>query len=144
MESPIEKWLDIVQYDLSNGLQENDYYERAMYQHTYYDNNKSFLIMHGSDTVAAITIISNPETKDGYIHMVGCKPEYRGKGLGKLLNQIAIKTLKDDKMETAYLTTDDWRLPAIKGYLKSGFTPDLSSEEFVQRWEKVMEQINNQ
>ena len=46
-------------------------------------------------------------------------------------------------MKTAHLTTDDWRLPAIKTYLNVGFKPDVSDDEFKARWEKVFEQINS-
>ena len=45
-------------------------------------------------------------------------------------------------METARLRTDDWRIPAIKTYLKIGFEPDLTSEpDYKERWEKIFEII---
>ena len=75
--------------------------------------------------------------------MVACKPEFRGRRLGHLLNDIALYTLKKEGMETAHLTTDDWRIPAIKTYLKAGFTPDLESEpDFRERWDKIHSAIN--
>jgi hypothetical protein len=40
-------------------------------------------------------------------------------------------------MQTAFLTTDDWRIPAIKSYIRAGFIPDLSTEDFKARWEKI-------
>ena len=76
--------------------------------------------------------------------MVACRETARGKGYGMLLNRIAEYTLKKENMKTAYLTTDDWRIPAIKGYLKIGFAPDLSTEEFRERWEKIYAQISAQ
>ena len=71
--------------------------------------------------------------------MVACKESCRGKGIGSLLNQIALYELKKEGMETAYLTTDDWRLPAIKSYLRVGFEPDLSTDEFRERWKVIYE-----
>jgi len=36
-----------------------------------------------------------------------------------------------------YLKTDDWRLPAIKTYLKLGFLPFLFSPDMEGRWREV-------
>ena len=73
--------------------------------------------------------------------MVACAESARGRGYGTLLMQIASYVLKTEGMERARLTTDDWRIPAIKSYLRIGFTPDLSTEDFKARWEKIYEQI---
>jgi hypothetical protein len=35
------------------------------------------------------------------------------------------------------LHTDDFRLPAIKTYLKLGFTPQVDSAEVADRWKKI-------
>ena len=76
--------------------------------------------------------------------MVACKPDFRGMGIGHILNNIAVNVLKTKGMKTAYLTTDDWRLPAIKTYLKAGFTPDLTTEpDFKERWNKIFALITN-
>ncbi len=58
-----------------------------------------------------------------------------------MLNKVAVETLKNEGMETAYLTTDDWRIPAIKSYLRIGFEPDVSTEDFAMRWEKINEEL---
>lgn len=76
------------------------------------------------------------------IHMVACKEEFRGRGFGTLLNTLALKVLKDEGMETAYLTTDDWRVPAIKSYLRAGFRPVIPDDETDARWKAVFEKIN--
>jgi mycothiol synthase len=74
--------------------------------------------------------------------MVACKPDFRGRGLGHLLNDLALYTLKTRRMQTAWLTTDDWRLPAIRTYLKAGFRPDLDTEpDFSPRWKAIFEII---
>ena len=49
--------------------------------------------------------------------MVAAKDKARGKGIGNLMAFFAVTELKKRKMETAYLTTDDYRIPAIKTYL---------------------------
>ena len=73
--------------------------------------------------------------------MVACKESARGKGYGTLLNNVALNVLKAEKMQTAYLTTDDWRIPAIKSYLRAEFMPDLSNDDFKERWKKIYEII---
>ena len=36
-----------------------------------------------------------------------------------------------------YLSTDDWRLPAIKVYLKLGYEPLLYADDMKGRWKAV-------
>ena len=74
--------------------------------------------------------------------MVACHEKYRGRGIGTLMNALAVWELKRNGMQTAYLTTDDWRIPAIKSYLRAGFTPDENTEEYVERWNAIRKIIN--
>jgi hypothetical protein len=39
----------------------------------------------------------------------------------------------------AYLTTDDFRVPAIRSYLRAGFLPVLYQEDMAQRWAAVLQ-----
>ena len=139
--SALDDWLDIVQYGLTDGRLDADCYDRCMAQMENYDDSKCFFLVENGKAVATITVICDNKTKEGYIHMVACIPECRGKGYGTLLNDIAIYTLKSCGMESAYLTTDDFRIPAIKSYLRCGFLPDLSTENFSRRWDKIMTEI---
>mgnify|MGYP003312674325 CR=1 FL=1 len=103
-----------------------------------------FILKVDGVCAASITVICDYEKKDGYIHMVACKPEFRGRGLGNLLNDVALWVLKTEGMQTAYLTTDDWRIPAIKTYLKASFEPDTETcPDYKERWEKIFEKINS-
>ena len=78
-----------------------------------------------------------PET--GYIHMVGALPEYKGRGLGYIICLAALLKLREEGFSRAVLTTDDFRLPAIKTYLKLGFEVNLSSHESIPaRWGDIM------
>lgn len=93
--------------------------------------------------VATISVLLNYNDTDGlgYIHMVGCKPECRGMGVGNFMATYAIYVLKKKGMKSAYLTTDDWRIPAIKTYLKMGLEPDIFDQEMKERWEAVFGKI---
>jgi len=137
----LNEWLDIVQYGLTNDVEDEAYYKLCMTDRDNYDDNLNFILVVDGSAAATITIICDIEKKEGYIHMVACKPEYRGRGLGTILNKIAMNTLLQQGMKTAYLTTDDWRIPAIKSYLRCGFTPDLSTDNFKERWEKIYAEI---
>lgn len=142
-KNALDEWLDIVQYGLCEKLMDEEYYNGCMTSMDRYDENMCYFIVKDGKSVATITVICNRDTKEGYIHMVACKPECRGQGLGTLLNNIAVFVLKSEGMKTAYLTTDDFRIPAIKSYLRCGFTPDLSTEEYCRRWKKIEEEISN-
>ena len=141
LDGAMDKWLDIVQYGLSAGRCNEEYYHSTMTKRPLYRDDKCFFILENEEAVATLTVIYNYETKEGYIHMVACKECARGKGYGTLLNRVGEYTLKKEGMETAYLTTDDWRIPAIKSYLRAGFLPDLSTDDFKERWKKIYEQI---
>ena len=141
-KTALDDWLDIIQYGLTDGRLGAECYENCMTKQKNYDDNYCFFLVKDGVAAATITVICDDETNDGYIHMVACRPEYRGMGLGTLLNDIAVYTLKTKGMKTAYLTTDDFRIPAIKSYLRCGFYPDLSTDDFKERWENIFKEIN--
>jgi len=105
------------------------------------NEDKCFFILENEKAVATITVVCDYDKKVGLIHMVACREDARGKGYGTLLTKIAEYTLKKEGMESAYLTTDDWRIPAIKSYLRIGFYPDLSNDDFINRWDLIYKQI---
>ena len=137
LDGATDKWLDIVQYGLSNGKQDAEFYQKVMTANSTYSEDKCFFVLENERAVATLAVLCDYEKKEGYIHMVACREDSRGKGYGTLLNRVAEYTLKKEGMQTAFLTTDDWRIPAIKSYLRVGFLPDLSTEDFKARWEKI-------
>ena len=72
------------------------------------------------------------------VHYVATHPEYRGKGLSKV---VCISILDYFFTEMCYkrvvLNTDDWRLPAISLYFSLGFKPIINSEPVSIRWKKI-------
>lgn len=137
LDDAMDKWLDIVQYGLSKGKQDAAFYRGVMTSNATYSEDRCFFVLENERAVATLAVLCNYETKEGYIHMVACREDSRGKGYGTLLNRVAEYTLKKEGMETAHLTTDDWRIPAIKSYLRAGFEPDLTTDDFKERWEKI-------
>ncbi len=145
LNNALSIWLDIIRYLSQEGkkIDDSEYYKKYMLKYPNYNDERCYILTINGAPAATITVICDYSEKSGYIHMVACKPEFRGMGLGHLLNNIAIYTLKKEGMKTAYLTTDDWRIPAIKTYLNAGFIPDLDSEpDYKERWKKIFSIIN--
>ena len=80
---------------------------------------------------------------EGWIHMVGIHPAYMGEGWGRFVIREAMKCLKDLGLKECLLSTDDWRLPAIRTYLELGFEPDYDEADGVSkaRWAAVREKL---
>ena len=96
-----------------------------------------FLDYHG-EHIGTITAVYHPDRNVGEVHMVGLKTEWRGKGLGKYMNNVAVKRLLSDGVRYIYLTTDEWRKGAVKSYLSAGFLPVNYDEGMIERWEAVL------
>lgn len=93
--------------------------------------------------VATFTVVPNMwSTGMGYIHMVACKTEYRGLGLGKFMADYSLKKLTEIGKEKIFLLTGDARLPALATYIKAGFLPvnyiDEEGKDMVDRWQKIV------
>ncbi|MBS5842560.1 MAG: GNAT family N-acetyltransferase [Clostridiales bacterium] len=141
-EADVEAWLDIVQYGLTDGRGDRTLFQDLMEHHPGYDPNGVYFIEKNGIPCATISIFCNPVTLHGYIHMVCASPSVRGCGIGTALAGLAVNELISHGMETAHLTTDDFRKPAIKTYLKAGFVPQRSgSDDFPARWDAILSQI---
>ena len=80
----------------------------------------------------------------GYVHMVACAPEYRGRGIGRAMLSYSLEILEQRGCPYIYLTTDDFRLAAIKTYLDAGFLPVLRPDpeaDAKTRWEAVLRNL---
>ena len=73
--------------------------------------------------------------------MVGVDPDTRGLGLSLPIVAAALISLRERGFASAMLSTDDFRIPAIKTYLRLGFEPVMSHESHPERWAAVMEKI---
>lgn len=96
-----------------------------------------FFLDYKNEHIATATAVCHPGNI-GELHMVGMKLEFRGKGLAKYLNNAAVKKLAKQNVKYIYLTTDEWRKGAIKGYINAGFKPVEYDLSMTQRWESVL------
>ncbi len=78
----------------------------------------------------------------GELGWVAADPEHSGKGLGLALSAAVVKRFLSAGFKRIYLQTDDWRLPAVKTYLKLGFVPLLHREDMPARWRAVCEKLD--
>ncbi len=77
----------------------------------------------------------------GTLDWVGADPEHKGRGLGYLVCAAVVRRLLEAGYKYISLRTDDFRLPAIKTYIKLGFIPKIDSEQIRARWQRVYEQL---
>jgi len=78
----------------------------------------------------------------GYLHYVGVRPAHQGKKLGYTVSLAVLHKFREEGCYTnAILQTDDFRLPAIKTYLRLGFHPVIIHENQPERWQQVLGEL---
>ena len=105
-----------------------------------------FVIVHRSTGKIVATAMSLHKPRDlhpsgGELGWVATAPEHRGKGLGLAMCAQATARLIQAGYRNIYLLTDDFRLPAIKTYLKLGYEPFLFCQGMAERWECIYRQL---
>ncbi len=142
-EQDIQAWLDCCK----NGLEADDA-DKSRFDARITDHDDInietdvFFLDYEGEHIGTATAVFHPDENCGELHMVGIKTEFRGKGLGKYLNNVCIKKLAAQKVDYIYLTTDEWRKGAVKSYLSSGFVPVEYDEGMQKRWEAVITEHN--
>ena len=81
--------------------------------------------------------VVNPAT----VHMVCAKPNHRGRGLGYLTTLAVLHYMLDQGYKSAFLGTDDFRVPAIKTYLRLGFVPEYLADDHRKRWSSIFAKL---
>ena len=68
---------------------------------------------------------------------VAVHPDFQGRGLGKFIVSAAVAQAKALGPRPIYLLTDDFRIPALRCYLKLGFAPNNSHPSYPRRWADI-------
>jgi GNAT superfamily N-acetyltransferase len=68
-------------------------------------------------------------------------PAHRSRGLGSAVTAHAIYTAHRVGFPGIILHTQDFRLPAVRTYLKLGFQPETTVPGTAERWESVLDEI---
>jgi len=78
----------------------------------------------------------------GMLHYLAILPTHRGKHLGVSLGARVLDLLRGMGYADAWLSTDDFRLPAIHTYFALGFEPVCTEKSHAERWEIVRHKLN--
>ncbi len=95
--------------------------------------------------VAASTaaVYKKSQHPDGHsLQWVVAHSNHRGIGAGQATVAAATQSLADNAPKYSYLSTDDFRIPAISIYLKLGWKPLLYQEDMALRWGTVFKLLN--
>lgn len=83
------------------------------------------------------------ESEVGFLHMVCVLPEHRGHRLGYWLSLAVLHYFVERGFREVRLTTDDFRLAAIKSYLELGFQPEHTHPADGERWALVLAKLRD-
>ena len=104
-----------------------------------------YIVTWQGQPVATASSRSAPDTfpGSGYVHWVGALPEHAGRGLGAALMGRLLQDFRERGCQDAVLETDDFRLPAIKIYLRYGFLPvyEVKGEDQRARWAMLFQTL---
>ena len=101
-----------------------------------------FVTFEGKPVGSACAWRKSPDDREiGWLHMVCVVPDHRGRQLGHVVNLAVLCYFRDRGFKEVRLSTDDWRLPAIKSYLRLGFEPHYLDDSHRERWRKVFDRL---
>jgi RimJ/RimL family protein N-acetyltransferase len=77
----------------------------------------------------------------GELGWVAGDPDHSGKGLGMAVCAAVTARFIQVGYQDIYIRTQDWRLPAIKVYLKLGYEPQIDCEAMAEVWKTIFRQL---
>jgi mycothiol synthase len=96
-----------------------------------------------SACVGTISAVHNPAATRFYFPGGGelgylvVATEHRRRGLGAALIATAVSRLRQGGYRHIFLGVQEWRLPAIRAYLRTGFQPFIHAPDLAERWRSV-------
>ena len=93
---------------------------------------------------AASWVTSDYPADCAVLHMVGALAEHSGHRLGFYVCLAAMVHAGKEGFSRMVLRTDDFRIPAIKTYLRLGFVPCIVHENHIGRWQEILRKINRE
>ena len=148
-ESEIPEWVDICKDGLINAEKGAEIFRGELQELDGPDpfRDTYFIETDSGEKVATITVVPNMwSTGMGYIHMVACKDEYKGRGLGKFMADFALQKFVEMGKERSFLLTGDARIAALSTYIKAGYVPvnyiDDEGKDMIARWQNIATVLN--
>lgn len=133
----IEKWVMVLRAagfkEVNAGTFLNEYVEHPLLGVHFVHHYNSIV------GVAGLRCVRSNEQKACVLNWVGVVPEHRGKGLAYAMTLESIRAARLSGRSVICLATDDFRLNAIRTYLRSGFRPCLASWDRTHhyRWKAI-------
>ena len=149
-QSDIDAWCDICRgADMLKTADNNEVFNKVIRAMRGVEPTRDlfFVVAPDGRRVATSTLISRVDENgvlSGYVHMVAALPQFRNLGLGHAMLSHTVSLAEARNIEYCLLTTDDYRLPAIKNYLVGGFRPVLYHDpdsDMRARWLAVAEKL---
>ena len=114
-------------------------FDPLMRGHKSFRPERVYFVVHGDEPVATASAwLMDPWPADtGFLHMVGVMPEHQGHRLGHWVSLAVLHHFVREERTRAVLQTDDFRVAAVKTYLKLGFVPFLIHENQRERWRNL-------
>lgn len=103
-----------------------------------------FMAIHReTDEIAATAMALRSETypSGGELGWLAGDPAHAGRGLGMAVSAAVTARLIEAGCRPIHLYTEDYRLPALKTYLKLGYVPFLYTPEMLERWRAICAQL---
>ncbi len=138
-----EHWTRIIASSFG-ATREQYAFDRVMRIDTAFAPERILFLCHEDEPVATASAWYNPSYRRevGILHYVGVLPEHQGKRLGYAICLAALHRMVQERRVRASLLTDDFRLAAIKTYLRLGFVPEVAGDaSFAQRWQALFKHI---
>jgi mycothiol synthase len=103
----------------------------------------TYVVVSPAGVVAAASARRLPDRypEAGYVHYVGVRVSERGRRLGELVTRRVLVHFVAAGLDQAVLDTDDFRLPAVRTYLRLGFVPEPRTPGEARRWSKVLRNL---
>lgn len=117
-------------------------FEKIMAGYPQYHPSRIFYLVRDGKKLATTAAFEQRNFPgEGWLHMVGVSPDAQGMGLSKYTVLAALYSFYARGYASVMLSTDDFRLPAIKTYLRLGFVPFQNHESHAERWAAVLEKL---
>ena len=134
-------WCRIMEGNVGRNWTDEKWKEQIVQDARFDPGNLFFTTHEGEPVASGCAWRRQDDSEVGELHLIAALESHRGKGLGNLINAAILHRLKTLEFQSAHLLTDDFRLTAIKSYLKVGFVPEHTHGNHKKRWKDVLEQL---
>ncbi len=91
---------------------------------------------------ASCWVLPRYGTDAAVLHWVARHPGHGGRGLGALVSLAVLHQAVEEGRRRAFLQTDDFRVPALRIYLRMGFEPVIAHGSHPDRWRRILEDLD--